>query len=123
MAKSQFRSNRKVSGKRYVAFRGKRACDLGGDPSLTHVAAKRMKVRRVKGANIKKALLSDDVVYVAEKGKTLKLKINSVANNPSNVNYTRRNIVTKGCIVKTDKGDVKITSRPGQSGVLQGVFV
>jgi hypothetical protein len=51
------------------------------------------------------------------------LLILSVVNNPSNVNYTRRNIITKGCIVKTEKGDVKITSRPGQTGTLQGIFV
>jgi ribosomal protein S8E len=32
MARSQFKSNKKVSGKKYVDFRKKRLCDLGGDP-------------------------------------------------------------------------------------------
>lgn len=123
MAKSQFRSNKKVSGKRYVSFRKKRLCDLGADPSMTSISKQRIKIKRVKGGNMKASLLSSEEVFVADNGKTLKLKILSVVNNPSNVNYTRRNIITKGCIVKTEKGDVKITSRPGQVGTLQGVFI
>jgi small subunit ribosomal protein S8e len=31
--------------------------------------------------------------------------------------------MTKGAVVETAKGKVKITSRPGQVGVLQGVLV
>ncbi|MFH1511592.1 MAG: 30S ribosomal protein S8e, partial [Candidatus Woesearchaeota archaeon] len=33
------------------------------------------------------------------------------------------NIITKGTIVDTDKGKVRITSRPGQDGTLNGVLV
>ncbi len=123
MAQSQFRSRTKVSGKKYISFRKKRLSDLGGLPALTSIAAKRLKIKRVKGANLKQSLLSHEEVCVADNGKTKKMKILSVVNNPANVNYTRRNIITKGCIVKTEKGDVRITSRPGQSGVLQGVFL
>ncbi|MFW5704630.1 MAG: 30S ribosomal protein S8e [Nanoarchaeota archaeon] len=123
MARSQFRSKRSVSGKKYVALRKKRASELAGAPALTHIGVNRLKVKRVMGGNSKKALLRGDVVYVANGAKTTKLAIQSVVNNPANINYTRRNIITKGCIVKTEKGDVKITSRPGQEGVLQGVLV
>jgi small subunit ribosomal protein S8e len=35
----------------------------------------------------------------------------------------RRNIITKGAVVDTDIGHVKITSRPGQSGALNGIKV
>ena len=58
-----------------------------------------------------------------KKEKTTKLKIEAVENNPANKNYTRRNIITKGTIVKTEKGNVRITSRPGQVGLLFGVFL
>ncbi|MHA1475907.1 MAG: 30S ribosomal protein S8e, partial [Promethearchaeota archaeon] len=34
--------------------------------------------------------------------------------------YNRRNILTKGAIVKTKLGLVKITSRPGQTGQING---
>jgi len=32
-------------------------------------------------------------------------------------------ILTKGAIVETELGKVKITSRPGQDGVLNGVLI
>ena len=123
MARSQFRSKKSVSGQKYVDFRKKRSCDLGRNPALTHIAATRAKIKRVRGGNIKISLLSEELVSVNENGKTSKTKILSVVENPANVNYTRRNIITKGCIVKTEKGDVKITSRPGQIGILQGVLI
>ncbi|MCA9459778.1 MAG: 30S ribosomal protein S8e [Nanoarchaeota archaeon] len=123
MASSQFRSKRKVSGKKYVDFRKKRTGDLGGVSTLTQIGKSRIKVKRVKGGNMKKSLLSDEFVCVNDGKKATKLKILSVDSNPANVNYTRRNIITKGAIVKTEKGDVKITSRPGQSGTLFGVFL
>lgn len=43
--------------------------------------------------------------------------------NPANIHYVRRNIITKGAVVDTSVGKVKITSRPGQSGSLSGVKV
>lgn len=123
MAKSQFRSVKKVSGKKYVALRKKRLCDLGRNPALTLIGNTRVKVKRTRGGNEKRQLLSGESVNVTSEGKTEKMKIVSVVGNPANTNYTRRNIITKGCIVKTEKGDVKITSRPGQTGTLFGVYI
>jgi small subunit ribosomal protein S8e len=123
MAKSQFRSIRKVSGSKYKNVRKKRLCDLGGLPALTSIGKDRVKVKRVKGGNKKFQKLSCDFVFVNDNKKTVKLKIESVENNPANINFTRRNILTRGTIVKTEKGTVKITSRPGQTGLVYGVFV
>jgi small subunit ribosomal protein S8e len=123
MANSQFRSKKKVSGTKYVAMRKKRLSDLAGLPAFTLIGKERLKLKRVKGANQKKSLLSTEKVNVNENGKTVSLKIVSVENNPANINFTRRNIITKGSIVKTEKGNVKITSRPGQSGALFGILV
>jgi small subunit ribosomal protein S8e len=123
MAQSQFRSKRKVSGKKYVPLRKKRLSELAGIPTLTHIGERKEKIKRVKGGNIKKSLLRTSIVIVNDGGKALKLEIQSVAENPANIHYTRRNIITKGAIVKTEKGDVKITSRPGQTGSLFGVFI
>lgn len=123
MARSQLRSKRKVSGKRYVNIRKKKLNELAGLPALTLIGKDRLKTKRGLGGNTKKSLLSTENVIVDVKGKATKLKILSVVNNPANINYTRRNIITKGCIVKTEKGDVRITSRPGQSGSLFGVLI
>ncbi len=123
MARSQFKSKRAVSGRKYVALRKKRLCELAGLNTETHIGKQRIKVKRVMGGNSKRSLLSHEEVCVNNNGKTIKLKIISVENNPANVNYTRRNIITKGSIVKTEKGNVKITSRPGQTGTLFGVLI
>jgi small subunit ribosomal protein S8e len=46
-----------------------------------------------------------------------------VAENPSNPNYARRNIITRGAILETSEGRVRVTSRPGQDGQVNGVLV
>ncbi len=120
MASSQFRSNRAVSGKRYVALRKKRLNELAGLSAETHIGAQRVKIKRTLGGNSKTQLLSHEEVCVNDGAKVIKLKITGVEENPANVNYTRRNIITKGAIVKTDKGNVQITSRPGQNASLFG---
>lgn len=123
MAQSQFRSRRKVSGTRYVAIRKKRLCELGGLPALTQIGEKKLQIKRVMGGNKKTSLLKTQNVIVQENGKSQILPIINVEGNPANIHYTRRNIITKGAIVKTEKGNVKITSRPGQTGSLFGVLI
>lgn len=123
MANSQFRSKRKVSGKRYVALRKKRLNELSGLSAETSIDKKRIKVKRTLGGNSKTQLLSNDEVLVNKEGKVLKLKIIGVEENPANVNFTRRNIITKGAIIKTEKGNVQITSRPGQNANLFGKLI
>ena len=49
--------------------------------------------------------------------------INSVIANDADPNFIRRNIVTKGSIVDTSMGKVKITSRPGMHGVASGILL
>lgn len=123
MANSQFRSKRKVSGKRYVALRKKRLNELSGLSAETSIDKKRIKVKRTLGGNSKTQLLSNDEVLVNKEDKVLKLKIIGVEENPANVNFTRRNIITKGAIIKTEKGNVQITSRPGQNANLFGKLI
>ena len=123
MAKSQFRSVRKVSGKKYTNIRKKRLCDLARDSALTHINKLKMKVKRVLGGNKKLQVLSTDFINVSNGNKTKKVKILSVENNPADVNFTRRNIITKGAILKTDSGNVVVTSRCGQNGILSGKMI
>ena len=96
MANSQFRSKRQVSGKRYVTVRKTRASDLGRVPALTSLGEKKLKVKRVKGGNLKKSLLRAQMVQVFNGKKTVSLKVTGVEENPANINFTRRNIITKG---------------------------
>lgn len=123
MAISQLRSRRKPSGALYRLYRKKRKYELGRDPTFTKLGNRKIKDERVLGGNIKFRLLNIDYVNVADKDKTKKVKIKNVIENPANRHFVRRNIITKGTIVDTEIGKVKITSRPGQEGSLNGVLV
>ena len=46
-----------------------------------------------------------------------------MVDNPANVNYVRRNIVTKGAVIETSAGRARVTSRPGQDGQINAVLV
>ena len=46
-----------------------------------------------------------------------------VIENTANPNYVRQNIITKGSVIETEKGKAKVTSRPGQHGVVNAVLL
>ena len=123
MAISQSRSKRQATGALYRPYRKKKKYELGSDPTSTKLANRKIKADRVLGGNIKFRLLDIDYVNVAEKGKSKKVKIKNVTENPANRNFVRRNIITKGTIVDTEIGKVRITSRPGQEGSLNGILL
>ena len=50
-------------------------------------------------------------------------EIKEVLEHQDNPHYTRRQEITKGCTVMTELGKVKITSRPSQDGVVNGVLL
>ena len=125
MAILQLRSKRKPSGGRYKRVIVKRLGRLGRLPVLTKLGVHKRKTIRVIGGNVKEKLLSSNKVnvYSPEEKKFFVLDIKNIVENPANKHYVRRNILTKGCVVETEKGKVKITSRPGQESVLNGIFV
>ncbi|MBI2573001.1 30S ribosomal protein S8e [Candidatus Woesearchaeota archaeon] len=125
MARSQFRSQRKPSGGRFHASRSKRNSELAGYVSMTKVSTqKRMQKKRVVGANYKYSLLQVKEINVTDKsGKTAKTPILNVVNNTANQNLVRRNVITKGAVVETKLGRVRVTSRPGQEASVNGRLV
>ncbi|RLI95711.1 MAG: 30S ribosomal protein S8e, partial [Candidatus Aenigmatarchaeota archaeon] len=54
---------------------------------------------------------------------TKKVKILDVLENPANPQLVRSKIVTKGCIIKTELGNAKVTSRPSQHGIVNAVLI
>jgi len=125
MVITQTRSRRSATGSRYIDFRKKKQFEAGREATLTKVGDTKLKTLRVLGANEKYMLLRANDANVVDKktNKALKAKILSVKVNPSNSNYVRRNIITKGCTIETDKGDVIVTSRPGQDGTVNGYLI
>ena len=124
MAISQGKSTRSPSGARNVANRGKRKSELGRDPAETRVDEKRLRKIRTRGGNEKHRLAFGNQINVIDAdGKAHTVEILNVIENSANPNYVRRNIITKGAIVETELGHAKVTSRPGQDGVVNGVIV
>jgi small subunit ribosomal protein S8e len=56
-------------------------------------------------------------------GKTQKVEILRVVKNPANVGYDRRGVITKGTIIETPLGTARVTSRPGQDGIVNANLV
>ena len=131
MAKDHKPSNKKVSkgtgGKRGGKFRDKKLAHLGRESSATRVSEKEKRDKvRGRGATSKIKLKKAAFVTVSAKkeGKieSVKAKVLRVLES-QNPEYVRQNIITKGAVVETDKGKVKVTNRVGQDGLINGVFV
>lgn len=125
MARSHRKSRRKYTGKKYKHFRKKRKRELERPPISTQVGAEKKKQQRVWGGNSKLKLFSSNFINVTDlnTNKTSKVKILRFDSNEASKDLTRRHILTKGAIVDTELGKAKITSRPGQHGVLNGVLI
>ena len=125
MAISQGKSIRSPSGARNVANRGKRKSELGRDPAETRVDEKRLRKIRTRGGNEKLRLAAANKINLTDSksGKTQITDILGVIENDANPNYVRRNIITKGAVVETPEGNAKVTSRPGQDGVVNGILI
>ncbi len=124
MARSVDRAKRKPSGGRYKDYRKKRVYQLASNPTHTLLGERVLRTARGRGGNEKQKLLKGNVVNVIGKdGKAMKATIKTVVENKANLHFVRRNIITKGCVVDTDKGKVRVTSRPGQEGTINGVLV
>ncbi len=120
------RQSRKATGGRYKAPRAKKKYELGRRPTNTTVAEKDVKKEfRGMGGSKKTILLNASTVnlFNPKTKKFEKAKLKTVAESPANLNYVRRNILTKGSVVETEKGKAKITSRPGQNGSLNAVLI
>lgn len=121
----QGRSVRKPSGGRYHTSQGKKRAEIGRTPAETHVGEERKKIIRTYGGNRKVRALRINYATVAnpKTGETRKAQIETVEANSANPNYVRRNLLTKGAIIKTDMGRARIVSRPSQDGVVNAVLI
>lgn len=125
MARSQSRSKRKYTGKKYKHFRKKRKRELERPPINTKVGKDKNKKQRIMGGNFKTKLFSTSFVNVTDPStkKTSKVKIVKFESNQASKDLNRRNILTKGAIIETELGKAIITSRPGQHGQLNAILI
>ena len=115
---------RKASGGRKRRYRTKRRFERGSFPTETKLGKPKKKVRRKLGGNEKVRLLAVKHANVSDaSGKTKKVEILRVVKNPTNVDYDRRGVITKGTIIETSLGTARVTSRSGQDGIVNAILV
>lgn len=121
----QGKSQKKRSGGKLRHARKKRKFEIGAEAQTTIIGKERKKFARVRGANQKIRVLSTDTANVVnpKKNQVKSAKIISVLENPSNPHYVQRNIITKGAIIQTEIGKARVTSRPGQDGIINAILI
>jgi len=125
MAISHHKAKKSPTGGKYKKSRKKKEFELGSSPTLTKLADLRKKKSRLIGGSTKTRLLSSNIANVLnpKTGKAAVAKITNVVGNPANRYFVRRNIITKGSIIETEKGRARVTSRPGQEGTINAVLI
>ncbi|MCJ7698779.1 30S ribosomal protein S8e [Candidatus Bathyarchaeota archaeon] len=115
---------KQASGSRKTAYRKKRKYEKGTFPAQTIRGERKQKATRGRGGNVKIKILSEKQVCVTDQktGKTEKTEVLRVVKNPANIDYNRRGVITKGALIETSLGTARITSRPGQHGILNAVL-
>ena len=118
-------SRRKPSGGRKVQARGKRSTEISTEKQIAQIGESKRKIYRRTGGNTLVRVLSENRVSINDPktGKTTMGTIENVVENESDPNYVRRNVLVKGAIIETDQGRVRVTSRPGKDGVINGVLI
>ncbi|MBI4737985.1 30S ribosomal protein S8e [Candidatus Woesearchaeota archaeon] len=125
MALSQAKAKKSPTGAKYKQFRKKKQFELGSNPTLTKLADRKRKSVRVLGGNRKNKLLSAKTanVFDPKSKKFVQANILTIVDNPANRHFVRRNIITKGCVISTEKGKARVTSRPGQDSVVNAILI
>jgi small subunit ribosomal protein S8e len=97
---------------------------VGGPFTATKIGNKEVRIlKKGRGGNIKVKLKTAIYVNVLTKDGIKKATLHNVLETPDNRHYARKNIITKGAIVDTNLGKVKITNRVGQDGVINGILL
>lgn len=120
----QGRQSSKPTGGKLHANRKKKKMDIGRDFVPIKIGNQKKKFLRKLGGGQKVMLVQENIANVTDPttGKTTKSKIITVKENPANPHFVRMNILTKGAVIETEAGLARITSRPGQDGVLNAVL-
>jgi small subunit ribosomal protein S8e len=124
MARWQGRSLTKPSGGRIWARRKKRKREMGSEFVETKLGPLKRVEERTRGSGKKFRLLGADIANVIDPktGQGKQAKILTVVENSADPHFVRRNVLTKGAVINTDLGRAIVTSRPGQTGIVNAVL-
>jgi len=114
------KKGKKASGGKYIKRRKKKSYETAGQKIVIKLGEEKRKTKKVRGGNKKTILFSTKFVNL---GKNKKVEIKNVVETPSNKFLARQNVITKGAIVDTELGKIKITNRPSQEGFVNGILI
>jgi small subunit ribosomal protein S8e len=123
MARWHGEKGRKLTGGKINLGKGKRKYEMGNLPLHTKLGKEEIKIVKVKGGDKKVKAASVEFANVISDKETKKVKILDISGNPADPHLARRGIITKGSILKTELGLVKVTSRPSQHGIVNAILV
>ena len=98
---------------------------MGRNPTETLMGETKRVVIDSRSKTKKSPALRVTQVNVTDPAKnvTSREELQDVEKNPANMDYQRRKVITRGTIIKTSKGRARVTSRPGQDGILNAVLI
>jgi small subunit ribosomal protein S8e len=117
---------RKITGgmkSRHVKV--KRKYWMGRPPIETLLGKDRVLVVRARGGRLKVKVKFASYANVTDPktGQCKRVRILRVVSNPSNKDYDRRGVITRGAVIETEIGRARVTSRPGQDGTVNAVLI
>ncbi len=124
--KIQGRSRRTSTGALYHSHKKKKKYESGRELLRTKLEERVRKINLDSRGNTKKLRLmsfKDANVSDPKENKTYLLPVKNVLENPADSHLVRRNIITKGAIIETEKGKARVTSRPSQDGTVNAVLI
>src|SRR3989338_24181 len=119
MEKYHGKGKTKISG---TGGRIRKAADkklhLAGSPfGATKIGEKEVRiVSRHRGNTHKIRLKVAAFANVLTKDGMKKVRIKNVTETPDNRHYARQNLITKGAVIDSEIGKIKVTNRVGQDG-------
>ncbi|HEX7256631.1 MAG TPA: 30S ribosomal protein S8e [Nitrososphaeraceae archaeon] len=116
---------KKYTGGRLIPSRMRRKSEIDRYPHEPVLGNdNKIVVRRVRGGTLKLSIKNTDFIIVNDihNKKTIKTKIIRVLENSANKDYERRGVLSKGAIVETELGVVRVVSRPGQHGSMNAIL-
>jgi small subunit ribosomal protein S8e len=117
-------NGKKISGGKYLANRNKKLFERPGqERKVKFGEEEKRRTKKTKGGNRKVSLSRAKYVNVQGAKGQKKLEIKNVLETPSNRFLARQNIITKGTILETESGKVRVTNRPSQHGIVNGILV
>ena len=112
----------KITGGRRRPLRIRRKYEIDRYPNEAPAGEQATVTRMTRGGMRKTALKAADHANLAVPGqKAVRTRILKVLDNPTNNDYRRRGIITRGAILETEAGKCRVVSRPGQDGAVNAV--